>query len=85
MLEALAIGIPCVCTDCPIGGARMFIEDGKNGLLVPVGDAEAMADALCRMIEDKALRERCYKNGEKIRDQLAEEKIFEQWKAVLNG
>ncbi|MBO7387139.1 MAG: glycosyltransferase, partial [Lachnospiraceae bacterium] len=38
MLEAMAVGIPVVCTDCPVGGARMFINDGVNGYLVPVGD-----------------------------------------------
>ena len=32
MLEALAMGIPSICTDCPIGGARSYIEHEKNGL-----------------------------------------------------
>lgn len=83
MLEALAIGIPCVCTDCPIGGAKMFIQNEQNGLLVPIGDAKAMADALCRMIEDKALRNRCYGNADRLRNELNEKKIFSQWKEIL--
>lgn len=83
MLEALAIGIPCVCTDCPIGGAKMFIENGQNGLLVPVGDSKAMAEALCRMIEDKALRNRCYTNADKIRRDLDEKKVFSQWRKLF--
>lgn len=33
MLEAMAIGIPCISTDCPCGGPRMVINDGENGLL----------------------------------------------------
>ena len=44
MLEAMAIGLPCVCTDCPAGGARAVIKDGENGLLVPVNDTDALRD-----------------------------------------
>ena len=85
MLEALTIGIPCVCTDCPIGGARMFIKSGANGLLVPVGDAKAMADAVNRMIEDRALRERCFMNADKLRGELDEKKIFKKWMEVFQN
>ena len=42
MLEAMAIGMPVVCTDCPIGGARATITDGENGLLVPIQNAGAL-------------------------------------------
>ena len=52
MLEALAIGLPCVCTDCDGGGAREMIRDGENGLLVPKGDKKAVADAIERLISD---------------------------------
>ena len=37
MLEAMGMGPPVVVRDCPVGGARMVIQDGVNGLLVPVG------------------------------------------------
>lgn len=40
------------------GGHEDMIEDGENGLLVPAGDAEALAGAMSRLIEDTALRER---------------------------
>ena len=43
MLEAMACGLPCVCTDCPAGGARAVIHDHENGLLTPVGNADALA------------------------------------------
>jgi len=41
MIEALALGVPVVTTDCP-GGAREILDGGRYGELVPVGDAEAM-------------------------------------------
>lgn len=50
MLEALCIGIPCICTDCPSGGAKMFIKDDVNGYLVPVGNEDELAHKMERTI-----------------------------------
>lgn len=51
--EALALGVPVVSTD--VGGVRDVVSDGESGLLVPPGDATALADALERMLDDPAL------------------------------
>ncbi len=45
LIEALACGAPAVATDCP-GGSREILEDGKWGKLVPVGNPEALAEAI---------------------------------------
>ena len=50
MLEALAVGIPVICTDCPIGGARMMIKKNYNGLLVPVRNSKIMFEAMCKIV-----------------------------------
>ncbi len=50
LMEAMAAGLPCISTDCPTGPS-MLIESGKNGLLVPVGDVEAMSRAMQYLIE----------------------------------
>jgi glycosyltransferase involved in cell wall biosynthesis len=65
LMEAMAIGLPCVSTDCPNGPAEL-IENGVNGLLVPVGDVEALSEAIIKMIEDREFAERCGKNARKI-------------------
>lgn len=54
ILEAMALGIPVVSTDCPCGGAAELITDGVSGLLVPVGDAYALSDALRKILSDEA-------------------------------
>ena len=46
MLEALAIGVPSVCTDCPIGGARQVINNGENGVLVPKGNTQKLYEEM---------------------------------------
>jgi glycosyltransferase involved in cell wall biosynthesis len=64
LLEAAACGLPMVVTDSP--GCREVVRQGENGLLVPVGDIEALATALRRLIEDGALRERMGRRGREI-------------------
>lgn len=67
LIEAMAMGIPCVSTACPTG-PRDLIVNGKNGLLVPCGDTKAMRDAIEQMILDENFRERCGRKGkEKIK------------------
>ena len=85
MIEAMAIGLPCVCTDCDGGGAKEMITDGENGLLVPVKDVEALKNAMVRMITEDGLAEKCSKNAAKIRVTHSIEKISEQWLEVINN
>jgi glycosyltransferase involved in cell wall biosynthesis len=50
LIEAMACGAPLVSTDCP-SGAREILEDGKWGLLVPISDPEAMAQAIVQVLD----------------------------------
>ena len=79
MLEAMAIGMPVVCTDCPIGGAAAVINNGENGLLVPVGDAEGLAEAIKKVVSDKDLSEKLSDNAQKIREELSLPNIAKKW------
>ena len=83
LMEAMAMGMPCISTDCPAGAPRILIRDGINGLLVPVGDEEAMAAAITRLIEDPALRKRLGGEARKIRKIAGTDTIYEQWKEYL--
>jgi glycosyltransferase involved in cell wall biosynthesis len=56
LLEGLACGCALVSTDC--GGAYDIIEHNRTGLIVPVGDADAMVQSILRLLEDAALRKR---------------------------
>jgi len=51
LVEAMACDTPVVSTDCP-GGPREILEGGKHGLLAPVGDAQAMATAIERQLDE---------------------------------
>ena len=52
LAEAMAAGLPTVATD--IGGCREVVQDGVTGLLVPLADAQALAEALERLLDPQA-------------------------------
>jgi glycosyltransferase involved in cell wall biosynthesis len=56
LLEALALGKPVISTDCPTG-PREILDGGRFGLLVPIGDVNAMAQAISSLLTDDALRD----------------------------
>ncbi|MGI4857534.1 MAG: glycosyltransferase, partial [Janthinobacterium lividum] len=55
LVEALALGRPVVCSDCPTG-PREVLDDGRAGVLVPCGNAAALADALADVLTNDARR-----------------------------
>lgn len=79
MIEAMAMGMPCVCTDCLGGGAREMITDGENGLLVPMNDPEGLYLAMKRFIEEPDLSEKCSINAEKKKEELSLPVIADKW------
>jgi colanic acid/amylovoran biosynthesis glycosyltransferase len=61
LLEAMALGTPCVATG--VTGIPELVRDGETGLCVPEGDPDALAQALGRMLDDKPLRARVSRAG----------------------
>jgi phosphatidyl-myo-inositol alpha-mannosyltransferase len=61
LLEAMACETPIVCSD--IMGFRDVVEDGREAMMVPCGDPQALADALVHLLEDPALRRRLGATG----------------------
>ena len=82
-MEAMALGLPVVATDCPCGGPATLIENGKNGLLVPVKDPDALADGICTLIENPALASKLAEEAVKIKEIANADVIFEQWKEFI--
>lgn len=83
LMEAMALGLPCISTDCEGGGAAFLIDNETNGLLVPKGDVDALADAMRRMLSDKEFAEQCGKKAHKICERLAPEKVYGQWEEFI--
>ena len=79
MIESLGIGIPTLCTDCPMGGAAMFIKDGVNGLLSTVGDVDEFAKKMIYLIEHRDKLEEMSENARKITKILEQGVIAQRW------
>lgn len=85
LMEAMALGLACISTDCPIGGSALCIQNGENGLLVPVGDAEAFQKAMEQLAGDKKRAAKLGKSAVSVRDRFSEEVIAEKWHQYISG
>ncbi len=83
LMEALAAGVPSISTDCPCGGPQMLIRNGENGLLVPVGDVEAMTSAMDQLLSEPQLAEKLGLAARESARQYLPENIATQWEKYL--
>lgn len=79
MLEAMAIGMPVVCTDCPIGGANAVINNNENGILTQVGNAEEMCEAMKKIASDNSFADTLSHNAAQIRYDLSLINTAKKW------
>ena len=82
LIEAMACGLPCVCTDCDFGPAEL-IRDGESGLLVPVDDVAAIAAAMERIADDPAQAEKLSRGALEIRQTHGREEICGQYRDYI--
>ena len=85
MLEALSIGIPCVCTDCDGGGARLAIQDGINGLLANKGDFKSVASAMSRIADSNTLASSISKEALNRIRVFDSDVVFSKWEALIDS
>lgn len=85
LMEAMALGLVVVSTDCPTGGPRTLIKNGKNGILVPVGDTTALAAAFRKILKNAELEMLLGREAHKIVDIYNPDKVYEQWKQYIES
>ena len=79
LLEAMAVGVVVVATDCPCGGPKMLINNKKNGILVNNNDEEELFNALVYIENNKYEREKMKKNAKVFAARFRPEYVFRQW------
>ncbi|WP_411280385.1 glycosyltransferase family 4 protein [Gemmatimonas sp.] len=82
LLEAMACGCACVATDCDSGPSELLADDSL-GLLVPVDDAVALAEALTRTLDDAAYRSRLGESARESTQRYAMAHILKAWDVVF--
>ena len=85
LMEALAVGVPSISTNCPCGGPEALIQNEKNGLLVPVGDENALAAAMDKLLSDPVLAEKMGKQAREDAKRYEPGKIFEEWRTFVES
>lgn len=78
LVEAMSCGAPVISFDCKCG-PKDIIQPGINGLLVPNGDIQALADAMMKVMEDEAYRKMLSLNARKVVDTYSEQAVMSQW------
>lgn len=81
LLEAMMMGLCSISTNC--AGSDEAITDGENGLLVPVGDQQALEKAMLKVIEDDNLRENLEKNALLSSEKYKTENVIKLWEEVI--
>lgn len=79
LIEAMALGLPVVSTDCPSGGPRELIKHNQNGLLSPVGNETKFTENLEYLLDNPNDAQNLGLEAIKIRDKLDSEKIGQKW------
>lgn len=84
LLEAMSIGLPVISTDFSTGIARELIES-ENGLIVPVGDQEAMTKAIAELLSDDERRARMGKCNRAKCEKFYIPQIIEKWEDAIKS
>jgi len=75
----MALGLPCIATDSPIGGCRFLIRNNENGILIPVDGEQELVKAMKKIAGNPKFSEKLSENAKKISDTLAPLKIYQIW------
>lgn len=83
LLEALAIGVPCISTDCPCGGPRMIIRNKVNGILVPVSNYVYLSRSIRYLLDSPDKMEEISINAKKTAVKFDPLNIFKEWEEYI--
>lgn len=84
LIEAMSCGTPCVAFDCPNGPSEL-IASGEDGLLVPLGDIDKLAEAMDWMITHKEERQQMSLKARTKAKNYTAESIMPQWAALFES
>ena len=84
LFEAMAIGLPVISTDCPCGAPKEYITNYKNGILVPVGNVAALANAMNWIIEHPYEVTQMSREALRIKDKLGIDSIVNRYEEIID-
>lgn len=85
LMEAMAMGMPCISTDCPSGGPKELINNNENGVLIEVNNVHMLTDAMKKIKYDRNFRESIGNEAKKVYKKYNLDYIFSLWEKYTNG
>lgn len=85
LIEAMALGIPCISTDCPCGGPRELLGDSEYGILLQKNTPEELAKKMVYLIENSDERKRMSVLSKKRAQRYAPECVFAEWNSFVRN
>lgn len=83
LMEAMAMGLPCVSTDCYGGGARLLIDNNRNGIIVEKGNVDTLAQAMIKLLLDKSLADSLGEEAHNVTQTYHPTKIYNKWESFI--
>lgn len=83
LIEAMLMGLTVISTDCPCGGPADLIENGVNGILIPVGDVRLLTEKLRYLIKNLQISDEMGAAAMKTADIYQPEKVYGAWEKFL--
>ena len=80
----MALGLPVISTNCPCGGPKFLINNNENGILISVGDQEALEEAIVKVLSNKTFSHKISKNSIKIKEKYSINNIIKKWEGLIN-
>lgn len=82
LIEAMMLGKACISTNYP--GASELIADGKNGIIVPCNNAERLANAIVRLLDNKELCQTIGENAKNDSEKFKKDRVIKQWNNAVD-
>ena len=84
LLEAMSLGLPVISTDASGGGPREVIRSGTNGILVPIRDKDAIANAMIEVLTDYEYGEKLASNAHRIVESMSPGVTLQKWESYIS-
>lgn len=84
LMEAMAMGIPCISTDCKPGGARALIDNGTNGWIVPIDNMQALSKQICYVLDNPQEAKKIAIKAMDIRENHHPKEIYNKWESFFH-
>ncbi len=85
LMEAMALGLPCIATDCPCGGPRALFGAELRDCLVPVGDVDITAERMIALLKDEETLDRIGRLAQEKAAAFRPEIIFSEWEKFITS